>query len=254
MWVRAEAELQTARVFCLGLSPCASSHLSPTWTRLGFPAACPAMWRTHAGAVCSAEPQTGARHGMNLPPFHPVAPRSLPLPLTFTPALPQTPSTSRPVFLSLPGRARLRRSPDSEPRHSLYPAEITWTLVCFCHVHAILFQLAESRLTSRSTTTTPPQQQPPSLSGCALLANKAADNIVITTREQRGGRFRFSAWTACRCWGSVSGWFRRWPPVCCWQGPKGKSDVGGVRGCVMVHSSVLVKERGLRHKSAHSRS
>lgn len=51
-------------VFCLGLSLSASSHLSLTWTRLGFPAACRAMWRTHAGAVCSAELQTGACHGM----------------------------------------------------------------------------------------------------------------------------------------------------------------------------------------------
>ncbi len=39
--------------------------------------------------------------------------------------------------------------------------------------------------------------------------------------------------------------------MCCWQGPKGKSDAGGVKGCVVVHSSVLVKERELsgKHKS-----
>lgn len=70
--------------------------------------------------------------------------------LTFTlpsplPSLPLTLSTSRPVFLSLRW-AHLRNMLESEPRHRLYPAELTWTRLCFCHVHAILFQLANSRL------------------------------------------------------------------------------------------------------------
>lgn len=46
----------------------------------------------------------------------------------------------------LPLRARLRHSLDLVPKHRLYPAEITWTRVCFCHVHTILFHLSESRL------------------------------------------------------------------------------------------------------------
>lgn len=89
---------------------------------------------------------------MNLPPSHPLP--SLPLSLSHTFTLPSLPRTL-PVQPSSPSlcRARLPHSLDSEPRHRLYPAEITWTLVCFCHMRAILFQPAESRLTSRSITT-----------------------------------------------------------------------------------------------------
>ena len=132
---------------CVCLSPCASSHLPLTWTRLGFPAVCRAMWRTHAGARVqrwAANRRLSRHEPASLP---------LPLPLSLTFTLPSLPRTL-PVQPSSPslGRARLPHSLDSEPRHRLYPAEITWTLVCFCHMRAILFQLAESRLTSRSTT------------------------------------------------------------------------------------------------------
>lgn len=97
-----------------------SSHLSLTWTRLEFPAVCQAMWRTHAGAVCSAELQTGARHGMKPACFSCLLSlllsRALSLSSTnafavpASPSLPATLSTSCPVFLSLPRRAQLRHS------------------------------------------------------------------------------------------------------------------------------------------------
>lgn len=64
------------------------------------------------------------------------------------PLLPSLQCCPLPVQSSSPSLAGLssKTAADSEPRHRLYPAEITWTRVCFGHVSAILFQLSESSL------------------------------------------------------------------------------------------------------------
>lgn len=88
-------------------------------------------------------------------------------PPSASPLLPSVPSPPPLSLLSSvrssspsPAEPGYDAAPDSEPRHRLYPAEITWTLVCFCHVPAMLFQLGRSRLTSLSTNCTTTTTKP----------------------------------------------------------------------------------------------
>lgn len=163
-----------------------------------------------------------SRHEPSSPLF--LASLSLSLSLTFGPT-----SLDFPSSLPLPpfaGLGSIQHRPDWEPRHRLYPAEVTWTRPCFCHMRSLLFQLSESGLTSSTTTTTTPTS----------TAALAADNTSYLPAASKwsGGRVGVSV-----C-GSASG------DGPCWRlraGSKGEAGCRrGGRAC-LAHSSVLFNER-----------
>lgn len=134
--------------------------------------------------------------------------------------------------------------------------------MCFCHVRAILFQLAESRLvssrlTSHSTTSDNTNTRNnnnnhnPSVPPLRLQAiQQAADNIVVTTNQltiERAGVSLFSQ-------PEVEGRPRRWTPVHCVAGAKGQARCmgGGQRVCCGAFQ--CVNEGKVTHKSACLRS
>lgn len=158
-------------VLCWSASP----HLPPTWTCLGSPAERWAMWQTHAGL------------SQKLVTAQTFLPLALPSPLAFN-------TLHFPSGPPLPPSLGLGSGPDSEPRHRLFPVEITWSLLWFGHVcpNTVPARQASSRLTS------PPHNKPPSRCACKQRSRRMITLLSQPTHKRVGVSLFFSVWAACR--------------------------------------------------------